>query len=138
MYTHGFPNLFFVGHAQSGAAANFVLVLDVMAQHIAHVIRQAELRAAGAEAGVVIEVEREAEERWTEQCMKRAAWYAAMSGCTPGLATAEGEALAVSSKEEALRKCRASGWSEGMESYIAVLEAWRAEGSFEGLVSFAP
>jgi hypothetical protein len=114
------------------------MVLDVMAQHIAHVIREAELRAETSGAGVVIEVEREAEESWTEECMKRAAWYAAMSGCTPGLATAEGDALAVSSTEEALKKSRASGWSEGMESYMKVLEAWRAEGSLKGLVLFAP
>lgn len=134
IYTHGFPNLFFVGHAQSGAAANFVLVLDVMAQHIAHVIKQAELRAETSGANVIIEVEQEAEERWTEECKKRATWYAAMNGCTPGLATAEGEALAVSSMEEALKKSRASGWSEGMESYIRVLEAWRAESSLDGLM----
>ncbi|EXL65307.1 hypothetical protein FOPG_18459 [Fusarium oxysporum f. sp. conglutinans race 2 54008] len=70
MYTHGFPNLFFVGHAQSGAAANFVMVLDVMARHIAYVIKQAQLRVGTSSPDVVIEVERDAEERWTGECMK--------------------------------------------------------------------
>ena len=59
MYTHGFRNLFFVGHARSGAAANFVFVLDVKAQHVAHMIQQAELQAAETEAGVVVGIERE-------------------------------------------------------------------------------
>jgi cation diffusion facilitator CzcD-associated flavoprotein CzcO len=70
MYTHGFPNLFFVGHAQSGAVANFVMVLDVMARHIAYVIKQAQLRVGTSSPDVVIEVERDAEERWTGECMK--------------------------------------------------------------------
>jgi hypothetical protein len=56
-----------------------------------------------------------------------------MSGCTPGLATAEGEAVTVSSMEEAKKNSRAAGWSEGMESYMAVLETWKAGGLLEGL-----
>jgi cation diffusion facilitator CzcD-associated flavoprotein CzcO len=133
LYTHGFPNLFFVGHAQAGAAANFVLTLDVMASHIAYVIEEAQSRVGRPEFGVVIEVEREAEESWTAECMKRAAWYAGMGGCTPGLATAEGEALAVLDEEDATKKSRASGWSEGMESYIGVLNAWKVDGLLKGL-----
>jgi hypothetical protein len=133
MQTNGFPNLFFIGHAQAGAAANFVLVLDVMARHVAYVIRQAQLRAGSRGSDVVIEVERDAEESWTRECMKRAAWYAGMVGCTPGLATAEGEALVASSTDEMRKNSRASGWSEGMESYVKVLDTWKARGLLEGL-----
>lgn len=133
MQTSGFPNLFFIGHAQAGAAANFVLVLDVMARHVAYVVKQAQIRTGSPGSDAVIEVESEAEESWTRECMKRAAWYAAMVGCTPGLATAEGEALTTSSLEEARKNSRASGWSEGMESYINVLEKWKAQGVLRGL-----
>ncbi|KAL9567454.1 hypothetical protein ACKAV7_008404 [Fusarium commune] len=80
MYTHEVPNLLFVGHAQSVAAANFVMVLDVMAQHIAHLIKQAQLRVVTPGPNVMVELERDAEVCWTAECMKRAAWYAAMSG----------------------------------------------------------
>lgn len=132
LYTHRFPNLFSVGHAQAGAAANFILTLDVMASHIADVIKEAQSRVGRPELGMVIEVEREAEENWTAECMKRAAWYAGMSSCTPD-SPQQKEKPWLCWMKKMPKKSRASGRSEGMESYIGVLNAWKADGLLKGL-----
>ncbi|KAK3366226.1 pyridine nucleotide-disulfide oxidoreductase-like protein [Lasiosphaeria ovina] len=127
LYTNGFPNLFFSAVAQTGQAANFVFTVTVWAEHIAQVVADAE-RAAGPRA--VVEVKKEAEEAWAVEIMKRAAWYTSILGCTPGYITSEGQALQTpKDAAEMVKKARSSGWSEGMESFIQLLEKYRAEGS---------
>ncbi|KAK3370467.1 pyridine nucleotide-disulfide oxidoreductase-like protein [Podospora didyma] len=129
--TNGFPNLFFTGVAQTGQAANFVYTLDAGGQHIAHIIAAAEKKAG---PGAVVEVTSEAEEAWSGQIMQRAAYFASVVGCTPGYITAEGEATKTTQDPLAMMKqARSSTWSEGMESFIKVLEAYRAEGDLKGL-----
>lgn len=130
---HGFPNLFLASTTQAGVATNFVLVLDVQSAHVAHVVAEAERRVAGDGERPVVEASVEAEEAWTAECMRRAPWFAAVAGCTPGYITSEGQAMASRDPEEMAKQSRATPWCEGMTSYVRVLEEWRAEGGLQGL-----
>ncbi|KAL2022401.1 hypothetical protein VTK56DRAFT_5468 [Thermocarpiscus australiensis] len=129
--SNGFPNLFFAPLAQSGQATNNVFTLDVGAEHVVHIIATAEARAG---PGAVVEVTSEAEAAWSVEIMKRAAWFATVMGCTPGYVTSEGEALRQpQDPAEMMKKSRTGNWSEGMESFLNVLQEYRADGSLRGI-----
>jgi hypothetical protein len=129
--SNGFPNLFFAPLSQAAQAANNVFTLDVAAEHIAHIIKQAEAKAG---KGAVIEVSSTAEEAWSMQIMQGAGWFATVMGCTPGYITSEGEALKQpEDPREMAKKARSGGWSQGMASYLKMLEAYRADGEIQGV-----
>lgn len=128
--SNGFPNLFFTPLSQSAQAVNNVFTLDIGAEHTSYIIKTAE-DSVGTDA--VVEVTSEAEEAWSMEIMKRAAWFASVRGCTPGYITSEGEALREPKDQaEMIKKTRSGGWSEGMESFLKVLEQYRAEGALKG------
>ncbi|KAK4139804.1 pyridine nucleotide-disulfide oxidoreductase [Dichotomopilus funicola] len=128
--SNGFPNLFFAPLSQSAQASNNAFTLDVGTEHIVHVIEKAEARTGG---NAIVEVTSEAEEAWALEIMRRAGWFATVMGCTPGYVTSEGEALKVSQDPvEMARKARSSNWSEGMASFLKLLEEYRADGSIKG------
>ncbi|RKU44052.1 hypothetical protein DL546_005847 [Coniochaeta pulveracea] len=128
--TNGFPNLFFVGPSQGASAANYVLVLDIGAEHMAYIISEANRKNKK-----VLEVSVEAEQEWTMECLKRAAWFSAVAGCTPGYITSEGETMKPdSSVEERMKLAQAAGWGEGVASYVKILEDWKAAGELQGYV----
>lgn len=135
MCTNGYPNLFFAGTAQGGAATNFAFVLDVHAVQVAHIIAEAEKRQGAADggSGTVIEVTTTAEEAWSMECMRRAAWFSSIAGCTPGYITSEGQAMKQDDPVAMQRLGRAVPWCDGMTSFVNVLEAWREKGGLEGL-----
>ena len=132
MCSNGYPNLFFANTAQAGAATNFVFVLDVQARHVAHVIAEAEGRTE-AGARPLVEVTSAAEEGWSGECMRRAAWFGGVAGCTPGYITSEGETMRGTDPQEMMKTSRSVPWCEGMSSYVKILEAWREKGGLEGL-----
>lgn len=128
--TNGFPNLFFVGPTQAASAANFVLTLDIGADHLAYIISEARRKNKR-----VLEVSVEAEKEWTMECLKRAAWFSAVAGCTPGYINSEGEAMKPgSSLQERMKLVQAAGWGEGVANYVKILEDWRAAGDLKGYV----
>lgn len=128
--SNGFPNLFFAPLSQSAQASNNSFTLDVGSEHIVHVIEKAEARTGG---NAIVEVTSEAEEGWALEIMQRAGWFATVMGCTPGYITSEGESLKVSQDPvEMARKARSSNWSEGMASFLKLLEEYRADGSIKG------
>lgn len=131
--SNGFPNLFFAPLAQAGQAVNNVFTLDVGAEHAVHIIAKAADRVpSGARA--IVEVTSEAEEAWSLEIMKRAAWFASVTGCTPGYITSEGEASRMVQDPAAMMKrSRVSPWGEGMASFLSVLQAYRADGSLKGI-----
>ncbi|KAK3984742.1 Pentalenolactone D synthase [Cladorrhinum sp. PSN332] len=130
--SNGFPNFFFAPISQFGMAANFVLTLEVAIEHIAHIVAQAEAKIGDGKRAI-IQPTVEAEEAWAVEFMRRAAWYSTVIGCTPGYLTSEGEA-AMSTHDPAamMKKSRAGGWSEGMESFLNALAAYRADGLLKG------
>ena len=129
---NGFPNLFFAPLSQFSQAVNNVLTLEIGTEHATHIIGAAEAKVRGADA--IIEVTGEAEEAWSMEIVQHAAWFASVSGCTPGYITSEGEAL----RREAdpmlmMKKARSGNQSNGMAAFIKVLEAYRAEESLKGI-----
>ena len=129
--SNGFPNLFFTPLSQSAQASNNAFTLDVGTEHAVHIIKEAEAKVG---SGTVVEVSSAAEEAWSLEIMRRAGWFASVMGCTPGYITSEGEALRQSGDPiEMAKKARSGNWTEGMESFIKVLKAYRADGSLQGI-----
>lgn len=136
MLANGYPNLFFAPLFQSSQAANNVFTLEVAAEHIAHFMATAEETVGGGDAGAeaVVEVTREAEEAWSMEVMRHAAWFASVRGCTPGYITLEGESLRLSEDPAVLMKAaRSSNLSGGMPTFMKVLEEYRADGGLKGV-----
>lgn len=126
--TNGFPNLFFVGPTQAGTAANWVMVIDIGVRHLAYIIAEAEKRGKD-----ILEASVEAERAWMMECLKRAAFFSAVGGCTPGYINSEGQGLTPGADPaEMMKKASAAGYGEGVMSYMKVLEDWRAAGQLEG------
>ncbi|KAK3328057.1 hypothetical protein B0T19DRAFT_441978 [Cercophora scortea] len=128
--TNGFPNFFTNGPYQHGSAANYVYMLEPSVEHIVQIIAMAEARV-GEGSRAVVEVTSAAEEAWCYEVMKGAGAYAGFAGCTPGYITSEGQKT--TDPVEMMRKARLVPWSGGMESFVEVLEQYRAEGSLAGI-----
>ncbi|KAF7314108.1 hypothetical protein HMN09_00569900 [Mycena chlorophos] len=131
---HGFPNLFLAPLAQGSISANFAGSLDVSAQHVAYIVSTALSRAPAANRmGVVLEVSKEAQDAWVGQILQRAAWFSAVSGCTPGYLNGEGARDGMD-METKMRMARSSLWGEGIRSFEKVLKQWREDGALKGYV----
>ena len=129
--SNGFPNLFFSPLSQSSHSSNNAFTLDVGGEHIVHIIEKAEAKVGG---NALAEVTSEAEEAWALEIMKRAGWFASVMVCTPGYITSEGEALRQSSDPmEMAKKARSSNWTQGIHTYLARLEEYRADGQLKGI-----
>jgi cation diffusion facilitator CzcD-associated flavoprotein CzcO len=118
---HGFPNCFVLSIAQSGFTVNFPYLLDVQARHVAWVIAWG-LSHEAAE----VEACAEAEAAWVKTVIQRSGASAERAkSCTPGYYNREGQANA---------KTRQGSFFFGSPTeYADLLEAWRANGSLEGL-----
>ncbi|KAF2740337.1 FAD/NAD(P)-binding domain-containing protein [Polyplosphaeria fusca] len=135
-----FPGLFWMSPIQAGATANYVHVLDLMSQHIVHIIVAAHERMGGKDKhGVIIEPSKDAEEAWAMRFMGCGSFFAGFGICTPGYLTSEGDmqrkaqaAIQAGDTAELTRMARGLIWSEGIVPFTRVLEAWREEGKLEG------
>jgi cation diffusion facilitator CzcD-associated flavoprotein CzcO len=118
---HGFPNCMVLSIAQSGFTVNFPYLLDVQARHVAWVIAWS-LSHEAAE----VEACAEAEAAWVKTVIQRCGASAERAkSCTPGYYNREGQANA---------KTRQGSFFFGSPTeYADLLEAWRANGSLEGL-----
>ncbi|KAK4645781.1 hypothetical protein QC761_204590 [Podospora bellae-mahoneyi] len=122
--SRGFPNLFFGPTAQFGQSPNNTETLDIAAEHMTHFIKKAEEKVGGL---AVIDPTVEAEEGWAMEAVKRAANLAALSVCTPGYTTSEGEFNKPNQDPaEMMKSARMGIWSEGILSFMKVLEEYRA------------
>lgn len=130
--TNGFPNLFFSGTNQATVTGNNVYMLGFIAQHIVAIIAQAK-KLIGKGKEPVIEVTKEAEEAHTTEILKRAAYFVALAGCTPGYFNGYGENSKITDPKETLKRARGSVWAEGSQSFLEYLQKWRDEGSLRGL-----
>ncbi|KAF2111209.1 hypothetical protein BDV96DRAFT_499888 [Lophiotrema nucula] len=130
--TSEFPNLFFSGTAQATITGNNIWMLSLIAEHVAYWISEAE-RRVGPGKRAIVEVTKEGEEAHTAEVVKRAPFFAAIAGCTPGYFNAYGEAAAITDPAEKAKRARGSTWSEGALSFLDYLQKWRDEGSLKGL-----
>jgi cyclohexanone monooxygenase len=120
MHVHGFPNLFVLGHTQSGFTANYPHVLDELSTHLAHILSYA------LDHGVQeVEVTADAQAHWLRTLAESARDVRAFQEqCTPGYYNNEGkpgEGFLVSS------------YGKGPMAFFKVLADWRAAGEFSGL-----
>ncbi|USI77628.1 hypothetical protein [Sphingopyxis sp. USTB-05] len=120
---NGFPNWFFIGLSQVGLTFNFRAVVDPVAQQVAYIISEAQKRGL-----VRVEATPEGEQDWVEAV--RAAAPADLSfqeACTPGYYNNEGK----------LAESTATFWGDfymgGLNSFVAIMEKWRGEGTMKGI-----
>jgi cyclohexanone monooxygenase len=123
LYSHGFPNAFFLGFTQTGITANVPHGLDEQASHLAHVVKHGRDNNAST-----IEATQAAEDDWVATIHSLA--HMAESyfiECTPGYYNNEGKA--------GNRKGFLSGqYGGGPMEFFQILRDWRDEGGFKGLV----
>ncbi|KAI1638416.1 hypothetical protein F4809DRAFT_252290 [Biscogniauxia mediterranea] len=134
--SHGFPNLFWPGPGQSGTSANHQQVLDAHSRLVAHMVGAAHERAGGREArGVVLEVEKPAEDAWGMRVMAGAARFAILSMCTPSYITGEtyGGMQLGANTEEMVKMAKSASWGGGIMSFLDVVDKWREEGKLAGI-----
>lgn len=141
-----FPNLFFPGPNQAGAAPNQSYTLNVLSTHVAYIISQTVKKGSTAPTArngngdkqrkVTVEPSEEAEQAWASRIVSMARGMAALAGCTPGYINGEAgrEGHTEMSKETMAKLVRLSNWGLGIANYVEVLEAWRGKGDMEGLV----
>ncbi|MFZ4602577.1 MAG: monooxygenase, partial [Caulobacterales bacterium] len=121
MQVSGFPNFFLQGTTQSAWGANFVHMLGIQAEHIAHIL--GEVRSRGR---TVVEATPAAEAAWVGvhesygERMKNT-W----SECTPGFFNNEGDYSQI--------VVRNGGFGGGVTMLSEMLKAWRDDGRLEGL-----
>jgi cation diffusion facilitator CzcD-associated flavoprotein CzcO len=120
-YSAGFPNCFHMGVNQSTLTPNFPHLLDEQAHHVAHVVKEAELRQAQT-----IEPTPEAEAGWVQTIVDTARLNLEFrQACTPGYYNGEGRAGASDGLFAGL-------YGPGPVAFFALVNAWR-EGGMEGL-----
>ncbi|KAF2788033.1 FAD/NAD(P)-binding domain-containing protein [Melanomma pulvis-pyrius CBS 109.77] len=130
--TSQFPNLFFSGTAQATITGNNIWMLSLIARHIVYIISTSERRIESGKRAI-IEVTKEAEETHTREILKRAPYFSAIAGCTPGYFNAYGEAASVTDPDEKKKRARGSTWSEGTLSFLEYTGKWRDDDTLEGL-----
>jgi cation diffusion facilitator CzcD-associated flavoprotein CzcO len=122
LFSHGFPNIFFMGLTQTGSTISVPHMLQEQAHHIAFIVRRLlDERVDRFEATV------EAEDEWQEVI----AGYNELrrpfqESCTPGYFNAEG-------KPEDRRSAISSGIYQPSTQFFQWLMEWRQAGEFEGL-----
>ncbi|SPO01720.1 related to monooxigenase [Cephalotrichum gorgonifer] len=130
--TNGFPNLFFSGGSQGTITGNNVMMLAIIANHVTYMISEAE-RRAGPGKRAIIEVAKDAEEAHTAEIVRRAPFYSALAGCTPGYFNGHGEGVYITDPREKQKRARGGAWSEGTLFFLDYIQKWRDEGSLKGL-----
>lgn len=131
--THGFPNLFFPVSVGGIGSANLTGTFDIMATHIANVLREAERRVPDP-AALVVEASKAAEDAWTDEVEKRMLWFSVIRACTPGYFNHEGATLrqAPLSDEERRLAMRKGRWGGGVALYERIVREYDEKGDIEG------
>ncbi|KFZ14406.1 hypothetical protein V502_06091 [Pseudogymnoascus sp. VKM F-4520 (FW-2644)] len=132
LMTRGFPNLMLTGFAQAGSTVNVVHSMDVLASHAAHIISAATKQSEPSKR-LVIEPTKRAEEDWSIQVASQAYGYAALPGCTPSYANAEGARKKTLTVEGQFKMARGLAWGKGIIDFISTLQVWEAENDLSAL-----
>ena len=121
LQTNGFPNCFIIHTAQAGFTVSFPHAMNEQAKHIAYIL--SECKKANAN---VVEVTEEAEQAWVEHIIGMSRLSESYQAeCTPGYYNNEGKPNPVSVQNGA--------YGGGPTRFFKVVEAWREEGSMQGL-----
>ncbi|MCB2046397.1 MAG: NAD(P)/FAD-dependent oxidoreductase, partial [Novosphingobium sp.] len=122
LFSHGFPNIFFMGLTQTGTTVNVPHMLREQIDHLTYIVRRC------LDEGLTrVEATREAEQGWQQQIAAvNEARRPFQEACTPGYFNAEGKA-------EDRRSAIGSGMYFPSTAFFRMWEEWRAAGRFEGL-----
>ena len=121
LHIHGFPNLFMMGHTQTGFTANYPHALNEQSRHIGYII-------TGCQAGNhnVVEASAEAEQEWVDTIVSLARSNEQfLADCTPGYYNNEGK--------PSERSLQDANYGAGPVAFFKVLDDWREEGLMRGL-----
>jgi cyclohexanone monooxygenase len=122
LYTHQFPNCFFLGTTQTGVTINYTKAILEQSRHLAYVMSAARDRGA-----TVIEPSATAEKEWVDEILRLARrgieYY---QECTPGFLTNEG-------KLDETTGLLAGSYGGGPLKFFDLLTEWRADGELTGL-----
>ena len=123
LQAHGFPNCFFLGFTQTGVTVSAPYAYGKQTEHAAHLMNEARRRDSAA-----LDVTAEAEQAWLDEMKDKARlgikFY---MECTPGYYNNEGKVGAAGGFFSSL-------YGAGPLAFFALLEEWRADGTFAGEV----
>ncbi len=123
LYSHGFPNAFFLGFTQTGLTANVPHGLNEQASHLAHVVKHGMDNNAQT-----IEATQAAEDDWVETIHSLAHMTESyFIECTPGYYNNEGKA-------DNRNGFLSGQYGGGPVEFFKILSDWRDAGDFKGLV----
>lgn len=122
LFSHGFPNIFFMGLTQTGATVNVPHMLQEQVDHLTWIIRNALDTGKAA-----VEATPEAENAWQYTIAAvNEARRPFQESCTPGYFNAEGN-------PEDRRSAIGSGMFFPSTEFFRMLAEWRQSGDFAGL-----
>ena len=123
MFSHGFPNCYFLGVIQSALTTNFVHLLMEQTKHIAHVVKYCEEDNTN-----LVEPTLEAEEEWVA-LIKRNAHRGErfFAECTPGYYNNEGN-------HDKSNGFLSNAYGKGPVAFFDLLQNWKKSGTYEGLM----
>jgi cation diffusion facilitator CzcD-associated flavoprotein CzcO len=123
MFSHGFPNCYFLGVIQSALTTNFVHLLMEQTKHIAHVVKY-----CGEDNTKLVEPTLEAEQEWVT-LIKRNAHRGErfFAECTPGYYNNEGN-------HDKSNGFLSNAYGKGPVAFFDLLEDWKKSGTYEGLM----
>lgn len=125
-----FPNLFLSGPWQAALSPNNLFNVDTLAKQAAYILKTAKERARSEPFTVTVSAK--AAEDWGMQVLMRSAPMAAIVGCTPSYFNVEGGIDRTPPEFQAVM-ARSGLWGHGIESFVGVVDAWREEGSLQGI-----
>ncbi|RAO65905.1 uncharacterized protein BHQ10_001917 [Talaromyces amestolkiae] len=134
--SHDYPNFFSYHSRGTASSFNMTSAFDAAARLVAYIVREASQQSDDP-GKLIIEASKEAEDRWTDEVAKRAAWFSVVVRCTPSYFNREGEGSASQlSPQESARKARKAAWGSGINDYERVTEAYmkRVEKRLEGFI----
>jgi len=121
IHTRDFPNRFAICNSQQPQTANFVHMLDVVTNHIAHIVRYC------LEKGIeTVEPTQQAQNEWVDKVVEmNMARQAYFETCTPGYYNSEGEF--------SLKIARNGSYTGPFTEFAEMLDNQHDSGKFSGL-----
>lgn len=122
LFSHGFPNIFFMGLTQTGITINYPQMIQEQAEHLAFVVKH-----CLASSIRTVEATNTAENAWQDvMAAMTEARRPFQESCTPGYYNAEGR---IADKRSAV----GTGWYLPSTEFFNMWAEWRRAGDFKGL-----
>lgn len=122
LFSHGFPNIFFMGLTQTGITINVPHMLKEQINHLVFVVKHCLVNDVRT-----VEATQEAEDEWQKEMASVAeARRPFQESCTPGYYNAEG-------RVDDHRSAIGTGWYLPSTRFFDMWQDWRKDGEFQGL-----